>query len=218
MSNDSPQRGYLRQAWLVILLALLYGGALAGVQVGLGPLIAENKRNETYRVIPEIVPGAEKTKTVEHLVTGEVDGKEYRVYQAFSTSGDHVGWVVPASGQGFADRIDLLVGVDAPVDTITGLYVLDQKETPALGNLIVEPEFRGQFGEKRTDAPLVVVKGEPSPGSNQIRAVSGATISSESVTTIVNEALANLKGPIRGLSGPAPNDAAPSANDQPADK
>jgi len=209
MSDNSPQRGYLRQAWLVLLLALFYGGALAGVQVGLGPRIAENKRNETYRVIPEIVPGADQTKTVEHRVTGE-GGRERRVYRAFSSGGAPVGWVIPASGQGFADRIDLLVGTDAALETITGLYVLDQKETPALGNLIVEPDFRDQFADKSAHAPLVVVKDEPSPGSNQIRALSGATISSESVATIVNDALANLKEPIRALPAAAPGGSTPS--------
>jgi len=209
MSEDSPQRGYLRQAWLVILLALLYGGALAGVQVGLGPRIAENKRNETYRVIPNIVPGADQTNTVEHLVTGEVNGKEHRVYQVFAADGTHVGWVVPASGQGFADRIDLLIGVDPPVDTITGLYVLDQKETPGLGNLIVGEDFRSRFDGKSAESPLVVVKDDPSPESNQIRALSGATISSESVANIVNQALANLKGPIRNLPARSGNDSSP---------
>jgi Na+-translocating ferredoxin:NAD+ oxidoreductase subunit G len=213
MSDDSPQRGYLRQAWLVILLALFYGGALAGVQVGLGPRIAENKRQETYRVIPELVPGADQTKTVEHVVVGE-DGKEQRVYQAISSAGVPVGWVIPASGQGFADRIDVLVGTDARLETITGIYVLDQKETPALGNLIVEPDFRQQFAEKRTDLPLVVVKGDPSPGSNQIRALSGATISSESVATIVNDSTANLKGPIRELPVLPPDQSLPASETQ----
>ena len=59
--NETPKHGgYLRQAWLVLLLALLYGAALAGVQTTLGPKIAENKRDETYGVIPTLVPGAAK--------------------------------------------------------------------------------------------------------------------------------------------------------------
>ena len=59
------------QAWLVILLALLYGGALAGVQTRLSPKIAENKKNETYSVIPALVRDTDKTKTVELVVEGE---------------------------------------------------------------------------------------------------------------------------------------------------
>jgi len=216
MSETSPKSGYLRQAWLVILLALFYGAALAGVQVTLGPRIAKNKLNETYEQVPKIVPGADQTKTVPRTVKGEVDGKEYSVYQAFSMGGDHVGWVVPASGQGFADRIDVLVGIDAPLETITGLYVLDQKETPGLGNLIVKNEepddFCNRFKQLQAEPTLEVFKDEPPPGSNGIRALSGATISSKGVANAVNSALDNLKGPMGALPDRPPSEpAAPTS-------
>jgi len=195
MNNPTKQRGYISQAWLVILLALLYGGALAGVQTTLGPKIAENKKNETYNVIPLLVPGADKTKTVELSVAG-IDGKRQRVYKVVSADGKHLGWVLPADGQGFADRIELLIGLDASAWTITGLYVLDQKETPGLGNFISGEAFRAQFADKSTDEPITVTKSDPASGINEITALSGATISSDSVAAIVNNAIENLKGPI----------------------
>jgi electron transport complex protein RnfG len=117
---------------------------------------------------------------------------------------------VPASGQGFADRIELLVGLNTDLSTITGLYVLNQKETPGLGNLITSDElFLNQFAGKSTEEPLVAVKTDPVAGSNQIRALTGATISSESVADIVNDAMDNLKGPIRRLAEAAPQNAGP---------
>ncbi|MEE8451811.1 MAG: FMN-binding protein [Thermoguttaceae bacterium] len=191
--TETPQKGnYIGQAWLVILLALLYGGALAGVQTTLGPIIEENKRNETYDVIPRLVEGADKAKTVEVVVTG-TNGKPTRVYRANGTDGRHVGWVLPGTGLGFADRIDLLIGLDPDLATITGIYVLDQKETPGLGNYITEDEFRQQFAGKPTDQRVTVVKTDPAAGTNEIRALSGATISSDSVVQIVNDTIENLK-------------------------
>jgi electron transport complex protein RnfG len=121
------------------------------------------------------------------------------VYQANSADGAHLGWVVPAGGQGFADRIDLLIGINADLSTITGMYVLDQKETPGLGNYIGDEFFEKRFADKRTDEPLVVVKGDPTAGSNQIKALTGATISSDSVATIVNNAIADVKKPLQEL-------------------
>ena len=191
-----PKRGsYIGQAWLVILLALLYGGALAGVETTLGPRIAENKKRETYDVIPMLISEADKTKTVELMVEGE-SGREVRVYRAVAADGTHKGWVVPAGGQGFGDRIELLIGLDARLSTITGLYVLDQKETPGLGNYITTEGFRNQFSGKPTDRSLVVVKSDPK-ASYEIRALTGATISSESVSAIVNRAVADVKERIR---------------------
>lgn len=204
MSEAQRQGGYIGQAWLVILLALLYGGGLAGVQTSLSGRIAENKRNETYSVIPTLVSGADEAKTVELLVTGR-DGKQARVYKAIAADGAHKGWVLPAGGQGFADRIEVLIGLDAPLTKITGLYVLDQKETPGLGDYITGQEFRNRFRDKPTDEPLVVVKSDPE-ADNEIRSLTGATISSESVSAIVNDALDNLKEPIRNQAAAAASD------------
>ncbi|MBN1589805.1 MAG: FMN-binding protein [Pirellulales bacterium] len=196
MSDEPRKGGYIPQAWLVILLALFYGAALAGTQTALGPRIEENKKNETYAVIPQLVEGASQEQTKAVVVTGQ-NGNEQPVYQARAADGTLQGWVLPAQGQGFADRIDLLIGVTPDVSTIVGLYVLDQKETPGLGALITGTKFQNQFRGISTDQPVVVVTSEPQAG--QIRALTGATISSDSVADIVNQTIANLKEPIRKL-------------------
>jgi electron transport complex protein RnfG len=202
--NEIPKRGgYIGQAWLVILLALLYGGALAGVETSLRRKIIDNKMNETYDKIPHLVPGADREKTqqanqTESVTVMSADGEQRRVFCAVAADGTQQGWVLPASGQGFADRIELLIGLDSQATTITGLFVLDQKETPGLGNFITSDElFLNQFAGTAADDPLVVTKADPAPGSNQIRALTGATVSSESVTEIVNNAVAGFQEPIR---------------------
>ena len=215
MIEGRQQISYVGQAWLVILLALLYGGALAGVQTTLGPKIVENKKNETYEVIPALVDEADKARTEEVLVQGK-NGRESRVYKAVGADGVNKGWVLPASGQGFGDRIELLIGLDAELSTITGLYVLDQKETPGLGDAIASERFCSQFSGKPTREPLTVTKSDPKT-DNEILALTGATISSESVSAIVNDAIANLKEPIhqRGLADDRTSDPALRESDSP---
>ncbi|MEE9603691.1 MAG: FMN-binding protein [Thermoguttaceae bacterium] len=224
MSEEPKQGGYIGQAWLVILLALLYGGALAGVQTTLGPIIETNKKNETYSVIPKLVEGAVKASkeeikagTLEIIVVGE-NGKKQKVYKAIGKDGKLKGWVLAASGQGFADKIELLVGLSADLSTITGMDVLDQKETPGLGNFIDEEDFRDQFAGKPTTEPLLVVKTDP-VGDNEILALSGATISSQSVADIVNRAIENLKGPISKLPADEPREkSTEESTDKPAEE
>ena len=216
MADSKSGGNFIGQAWLVILLALLYGGGLAAAQTSLGDRIAENKRNETYSVIPTLVPGAVKTQTVEKLVTTTA-GKEVRVYKARDEAGTHVGWVIPAGGQGFADRIEVLIGIDAEAGTITGLWVLDQKETPGLGDYITGEGFRSRFVGKDTATPLVVTKSEPRDEA-EIRALTGATISSESVCQIVNAAIASLEGRLQDLSGPEPEPTSESTSEPAEDR
>jgi len=184
---------YLVQAWLVIALAVGGGAALATVQVKLQPMIEDNKTAETYDKIPELVgsPGGkpvDKDKTQEFLLP---DGRV--VYKAFSADGEHLGWVLRAVGDGFQDRIELLIGLAPDAGRITGLDVLDQKETPGLGSRIQDPPaFRRQFAGKPTNLPLSVKAKDPT--DTRIVPISGATVSSEAVSDIVNKAVREFKG------------------------
>jgi electron transport complex protein RnfG len=222
----SLKKSNLAQAWLVLLLATLFGTALAGIQAKLGPVIEANKIKETMAKIPVLVLGEDlaaelaadnqtltiKSRVIEVKQNGT--SKFYTVYDAWLPDGKMVGHVVKANGQGYADKIELLVGLDAQGKTITGLFVLDQKETPGLGAKILEDAWRGQFKDKSTENTLSVVKGG---GANdeQIDAISGATISSRSVTGIVNTVVANVIPQLQISDGPENKNIPAAQNEEP---
>ncbi len=195
----------LAQAWLVLILAMAFGSALAAVEVNLSGIIAANKLNETLEKIPELVPGpvpssptssvAASFKVTPGTVTIAAGGKTkvYAVYRA-TRQGQPAGWVIKAGGQGYADKIDLLVGIDPRAEAITGLFILEQKETPGLGNKITFAGWRNQFIGKKTDEPLQIIKGSgTAPDTYTIDAITGATISSRAVTAIVNKTIGDMK-------------------------
>jgi electron transport complex protein RnfG len=220
----SFKKSNLAQAWLVLLLATLFGTALAGIQAKLGPVIEANKIKETMAKIPVLVLGDDlaaelaaenqaltiKSRVIEIKQNGTT--KFYTVYDAWLPDGKMVGHVVKADGQGYADKIELLVGLDAQGKSITGLFVLDQKETPGLGAKILEDAWRGQFKEKSTGNTLSVVKGGGGK-EDQIDAISGATISSRSVTGIVNTAVANVASQLQMTDRPD-NDKTPAVQNE----
>ena len=189
-------KGYIGQAWLVLALATSFGGVLATVHVFWQPKIDANKRNEVYSQIPVLVGGADQEAIKELEIAG------LKVYQAFNAAGECVGYVVRAKGQGFADQIELLVGLDAAAETITGLYVLDQKETPGLGNKIA-PKYPwdDQFNGKKAGQALSAVKAAPAGDANEVQAVTGATVSSIAVCDIINKALAKVRPELKKLIG-----------------
>ncbi|MDX9786745.1 MAG: FMN-binding protein [Desulfobacterales bacterium] len=200
------KQNYLVQAWLVLLLAVCFGSALAAVQMTLGPTIEANKLNETLEKVPELVYGQETAAQLQNTQQITIAPRQIEVktpvkttyYSVYDTAkeGKRSGWVVKAKGQGYADKIELLVGLDAGAEKITGLFILDQKETPGLGNKIIETKWRGQFIGKSTLQPLRVTKsGAKAP--EEIDSVSGATISSDSVCSIVNITLGDLKDKLK---------------------
>ncbi len=200
----------LGQAWLVLLLALIFGISLAGVQAALGPKIEENKLKETLAKVPVVLLGQQASDELaakgENLTitpnTVAVDNngikKFYTLYKADFKNGDTAGWVAKTSGQGYADKVELLLGMDADTKNVTGIFILDQKETPGLGNKIVEDSWRSQFKNKSTRTPFNVVK-QNKGGVNEIDAISGATISSRVVAKLVNQAVADLKPQVAKL-------------------
>jgi len=222
----SLKNSNLAQAWLVLLLATLFGTALAGIQAKLGPVIEANKVKETMVKIPVLVLGEDlaaelaadnqmltiKSRVVEVKKNGTT--KYYTVYDAWLPEGKMVGHVVKAAGQGYADKIELLVGLDAQGKRITGLFVLEQKETPGLGAKILEDAWRGQFKEKSTEKTLSVVKGGEVK-EDEIDAISGATISSNSVTGIVNSTVADVISKLQITDSPDNNKTPAVQNEEP---
>ena len=57
---NPPRASFFSQSWLILLLGLLFGGALVAVHTNLSPVIAANQRAETLRQLPSLVlPAAE---------------------------------------------------------------------------------------------------------------------------------------------------------------
>lgn len=201
------KNNYIVQAWLVVFLSLCFGSALAGVQLILSPKIEANKINETLQKVPELILGKAGVKRLaKEGHTLEINPRiihikknnrimSYKVFQAIE-EGKVSGWVIKSSGQGYADKIGLLIGLNSSLNKISGLFIIEQKETPGLGNKITDLDFRKQFISKNTSTAIIASKtGATSP--NEIDAITGATISSRSVCSIVNTAVKDLRASLK---------------------
>ena len=97
--------------------------------------------------------------------------------------GKLVGVAFETFGKGYGGPIGIMVGFSTDGDTLAGIGVTTLKETPGLGQRIVEPEFRNQFKGHTTKAVAL------SKAGGDISAVSGATISSTGTVAAVNDAI-----------------------------
>ncbi len=96
---------------------------------------------------------------------------------------NHAGIMVQAEAKGYNGNVPItfLVGFDKK-GTITGLAVLEQQETPGLGDRVTEPDFGQQFVGKTGQVEL------KTGTKNSIDGITGATLSSKGVVAGVNEA------------------------------
>lgn len=188
--TEPPKGNIVLTAWLVLFLAVAFGAGLAGVETWLKPKIEKNKLDESLSKVPSLVPGAKKG------VLDQTTIPSRNVFRALDASGKLIGWVVAGSDQGFADKVEVLIGLDPTASKLTGIYVLDQKETPGLGDNIRDIKFRKRFVGMKVGAgrPKLFAKQDATDGKlGRIRAVTGATISSETVCRIINKTVASVQ-------------------------
>ena len=98
-----------------------------------------------------------------------------------------------AAEPGFQELLTLMIGFDPSTGALTGYKVLDQKETPGLGDKVeVDKTFGAQFAGRIT--PIKGVKGAVAAGNpSQVQTITGATISSRAVIRIINNAVAKWR-------------------------
>ena len=107
-------------------------------------------------------------------------------------------YILPLSGKGLWGGIGGYLALDADKNTIYGVNFNHESETPGLGAKIVELPFRSQFeGKHIRNAEGAVVSvavlkaGKHADGQEQVDAISGATITSSGVSTMLHEELVN---------------------------
>ncbi len=205
-----PQRP--RGARLVLTLsiaAMLAGLVLAAAYQLTLPRIQANRARALRRAVFEVVPGAKSMRrlTVRDgrlvVADGAAAAGGEGVYAVYDEGGRFAGYAIEAEGPGFQDTIRLLFGYDPRTKRVTGMFVLESRETPGLGDRIYkDPKFRGQFRSLKTEPRVRLVKGGRH-AENEVDAITGATISSRSVVNILNKALSRWK-PVLDASEPPP--------------
>lgn len=103
----------------------------------------------------------------------------------------HAGTVVfKTDGPGLWSQIELLLAVEPNRQSLLGLRVLSQAETPGLGGRIGEAEFQTRFAGADIRPKLKLVKF--AMADNEVDAISGATKTSEAVQAIINRGVVQM--------------------------
>jgi Na+-transporting NADH:ubiquinone oxidoreductase subunit C len=120
-------------------------------------------------------------------------------------------YVLPVYGAGLWGPIWGYVAVNDDGNTIFGANFSHEGETPGLGARIAEEEFQGLFVDKHLFKDgefknvVVLKKGQKSTtGAEVIDALTGATITSQGVSAMLEDCLAPYKGFLMKLQGTAP--------------
>lgn len=115
-------------------------------------------------------------------------------------------YILPVYGAGLWGPIWGYVAFDSDGSTIYGAYFAHQGETPGLGAEIEKPAFSSQFEGKQVFKdgrfrPIAVVKAgqQPLNGEDYVDGISGGTITSKGVGSMLDNCLTPYKKFLQGL-------------------
>ena len=195
-----------RQAAVLAVICVAVSASLAFTYAATKDAIELGVKRETDALRAEVMPGAafEAVALPEGFHAGGLpavgEGANtagaivLEMHKAIAQDGALAGYVATASAKGYNGDVAVIVG--ARVDgTISGVRVSEHTETPGLGANAAKSGFYGQYEGGRADEPFAVVKRAAS-ASNEVSAISGATITSNAVTNAVNAAAAAISAMI----------------------
>lgn len=159
----------IRPTLILALICLLATLLLAGLNHLTTPIITENEEqtaNETYAAL---LPEADGFTAL----SCDIDG-----VTAVMEANNGAGYVITAQSRGYGGQVPAAVAFSSD-GTILGVTMMENSETPGLGQKVTEDAFSGQFVGR--DASEFTI--------DDIDAITGATISSKAAVSAINLAI-----------------------------
>ena len=190
LNTNSNIYTFVYMTVVVIIVAVL----LAVVSQALAPKQQANilldKQKQILGALKVDFSQAEPAEVYYTLVQDTLKYGEQEVYVANLNGA--IKYILPLSGKGLWGGIGGYLALDEDKNTIYGVNFNHESETPGLGAKIVEPEFRSQFegkhirnAEGEVVSVAVLKAGKHADGQEQVDAISGATITSSGVSTML---------------------------------
>lgn len=172
---------------ILCLISAIAGGVLAFTNDFTKDKIAEVELKASLdpAVLEAVMPGSDTFLPYEDTTlidTIKADNAKFiDIMVPVDGSGNQMGYAIKtlSTVSGFGGDIELFIGV-SPDGKITGIAVTQISETAGLGTKVAEPNFKDQFTGKDLNTEL---------SESDVNMVSGATISSKSFTSAVNNAV-----------------------------
>lgn len=179
-----------RMISVLTIVGFVSGGALLLTHGYANPLVKDNQKKETTEAVYKIFPKGKNCR--------ETPAENETVFEVKDGGGNILGYAFLAEGSGYQGAIKMMAGVEPDLETLVGIEILESQET-GLGQEITQDKFKAQFKGLKALPEIACVKNAKPAKPNEIQAITGATVSSSAVVSVLNEKIRNIR---RGLSKP----------------
>lgn len=171
----AKENSSLKMIITLVIITALIALAMSYVNTLTAPIIEKNAQEKLDKSLSEVLPADEYTVLEE--------SETHTVYEA-KKAGERTGILVINSAKGYGGDIEVMTGI-LNDGSISKVEILSMSETPGLGANAGNDSFKEQFVGR--SGKIGVNKTEST--DKEIKALSGATITSKAVTDAVNDAI-----------------------------
>src|SRR6056297_690613 len=150
------------------VIGIISAIALSFVYQWTTPYIQKHQAKARQQAVKSVIPNAEEFKEIQK------NGQTF--YEGYDSVGNRVGIAMIASGPGYQNVIELMIGVNINEEKIYGIKILSHEETPGLGARITGQEYKSNFEDKPFGDYTEVKRATQT--ELEVEAIAGATISS----------------------------------------
>ncbi len=195
--NETPGEKSMRLGMTLFTVTAITGLLLGIVEWGTRSAILNTRAQAKADALRNVMPAGINFKS-QALAPENNNANITDVQEALDNNSQIVGWCISVSAKGYGGIVNFVVGITKD-GAVKAINILSHSETPGLGAKSTQPAFYTQFNDKE-NLPLKVVKGAAN-GSDEIAAISGATVTSRAVTNGVNEAVEYFNKYLKKLGG-----------------
>ncbi|NLP46683.1 MAG: RnfABCDGE type electron transport complex subunit G [Epulopiscium sp.] len=179
----------LKMGLILCLITVLSGFSLGMVYEVTKEPIAQQKIKTHQEAMKAVLPEVETFELIESDdFSAQYGIKEIQIgYKGTQI----IGYVMQVITKGYGGEIEMMVGINQE-GIIQGVKIVQHAETAGLGANAKEPSFLNQYVNKSAEQSLWVTKSTPT-NDQEVEAITGATITTEAVTSGINNALTLFK-------------------------
>lgn len=190
------------------LVSTICGILIVGAYQLTLPAVTENKRIKLERAVFQVIPGASSVKAYSASRSGiapdsgTLPAGAVRFYAAYDATGQLKGIAAEGAARGYADMVRVLFAYDPGCQCVTGMGVVNMRETPGIGDKVYTDQafianFRALDVRLKDDLSalanqIATVRHGKKANPWEIDAISGATITSRAIGRGINDSASAL--------------------------
>lgn len=175
----------LRMLVFVVVMGMVAGALLVGMDLFTKPLIARNEELKLKSSVLDVFEIPYSKPDALNVFDEKIKIFKKDRYVFYTSLDGSVAFEF--HGPGLWGPISGIASLEKDLKTIRNIKITHQEETPGLGGRIAEPDYLKQFKTKEVLPRLIFMPEGKALRKNEVDAITGATGSSRALEKLINE-------------------------------